>query len=282
FVAARSYIIKKQIPGVYFYDAPNCKLATGGDSSSLPQYSTKSIPEWSDTKAVKSILVVNGPDPKKGPFFGAVLFNDQDYKTNIIPMVMYINHDTNLASSKNYSNCVDTSNLKESTEPVSLHSVAIYQWAGFKDNSNEPNINCSVNLYSRSNWTGGYYQISPQSEGTSAQYWIKELKKIPIKYPPGTSIPVAEQQQCDKFYPTERCLQSFEIKGNCLVVVASDKTTNSHAQAFPISPRLIQAYGNRPVGYSIERGTPELENDYITSGYSYFIDIIPLSVKITE
>ena len=137
-------------------------------------------------------------------------------------------------------------------------------------------------LYSRSGWSGGYYEISTQSEGLNDQSWLKELKNITVQYPPGTRIPAAEQQQCDKFYPTERCLQSFEIKGNCLVIIASNTSVNSYAQAFPISPRLIQSYGNRPTGYSIERGTPELENDYITSRYSYFMKVIPLAKKLTE
>lgn len=277
-----SYIIRKEIPGVYFYDTPACQPSLTSDSSALPQYFTKSVPEWVDTKwgTTKSVRIVNGPDLKNGPFFGTVLFNDQDYKTNKTPRIFYIDSDTNLPASENYSRCIDTSTML-------IKSAVIYKWAGLKDNSNEPNINCSVDLYSKNNWAGGYYTISTQSEGVTTQYWLRELKKIIVNYPPGTSIPVEEQQQCDNFYPEERCLQSFEIKGNCLVIVADDQAVNSqvinsYAQAFPISSRLIDAYANKPSGYSRERGTPELENDYITSGYSYFIKVIPLATKLTE
>ncbi|MBI1866540.1 MAG: hypothetical protein HYS02_02110, partial [Candidatus Staskawiczbacteria bacterium] len=264
-----SYEIIKEEPGVYFYyDAPNCRPAIGSDSLSIPKHSTTSIPEWSDTRKVKSIRVVNGPNPKKGPFFNAIVFNSQDYKTDkLLPGVAYISN-KNAPKEDNYSKCFRPDEVfNKNSEFFPLFSVVIYQAAGFKDINNFPDINCSVTLYSKSSWSGGYYEINSRNDGPTGN-WLKKLSTVKVTYPPGTKIPQEEQKNCDRFYPNKSCLQSFEIKGNCLVIVASNESTGAHAQAFPISPRLIQAYINRPDGYSIERGTPQLEKDYITSGYS--------------
>lgn len=284
--SANSYEIIKEEPGVYFYEVPDCTPAAGGDSiTSVPNYSNQSIPEWS-TKAIKSILVVNGPDKKRGPFFGAVIFNASDYRTAKSPfsLLIHIGHDAELPAVENYSRCVNTPVFEN--RPSHAHfprSIVVYQWAGFQDNNNEPNINCSITLYSKSGWSGGYYDISTQSEGVIKQTWLKELAEVPVFYPPGIKIPAEEREKCNSFFPKENCLQSFEIKGNCLAIIAESKTlSNREAQAFPISPRLIQSYINRPEGYSIERGTPQLEKDFITSRSAYFILVIPLAKKLTE
>jgi len=283
---SRSYIIVKENPGVYFYDGPNCQPAIGSDSYSLPIFSTKSIPEWYTDKKVQSILIVNGPDPKKGPFFGLVLFNNQDYRTSKgigTPLSIFFPHNRSLPANKNFSNCIkNAGDFFDSFLKGVLQSVVIFEGAGLQDNSNKPNINCSVDLYSRSAWSGGYYNINIKNDGEATYFWKKELSTVKITYPPGTRIPKEEQDQCDKFYPKKKCLQSFEIRGNCLILAMSDFAIDAYAQAFPKSSRLIDQYKNKPGGYSIERGTPGIESDYITSGDTYYIVVVPLAKKLTE
>lgn len=296
FSGVNSYTIIRELPGVYFYDAPNCEPKKGSDSFSIPVHSTQSIPEWSG-KRVMSMRIVNGPDNLKGPFWGVIFFDGPDYKTqesSIWARFQHFQFITNRPAANNYSNCIETSkqSIGLPAEISQGASFAIYKWAGFNEDKT-PNINCSVDLYSRSSWTGGYSNIGVISEGYISQYWQKELKKIKVLYRQNTTISRKERDLCSEFTPKYNCLQSFEIKGNCLVLVSniedSPSTSSSYtssirgkAQRFPISPRIVWSYENRKEGYSIERGTPELASDYITSANSYFIKIIPLAEKINN
>lgn len=291
FSGANSYFIEKELPGVYFFDAPGCKPKIGSDSLSIPMYSAQSIAQWS--QKVMSMRIVNGPDEYKGPFFGVIWFNGQDYKTAgggfIRSEFQHFKFATRPAAD-NYSECIsDSANFGPSRSMLEdPYSFAIYKWAGFNKDKT-PNINCSVDLYSKSSWSGGYYNIGAASEEASLQYWQKELAEVDVLYRQNTTIPEEEREQCSKFNTKYRCLQSFEIKGNCLVLVSNYKDDGTYihgtlvyAQRYPISSRIVWSYENRPEGYSIERGTPELENDYITSGSAYFMEIIPLAETIKD
>ena len=292
-----SYKIVKEQPGVYFFDAPNCQPKTGSDGSSLPQYYIKSIPEWvrsswTSSGKVRSIRIVNGPDSKKGPFFGVVWFNGPDYKTSgggfVRSEFQHFKFSTNLPASQNYSQCISESEQFGPTESMytANHSYVIYKWVGFDDDG-DPIIGNGVTLYSRASWTGGSYTLTPQNGEKELNI---ALEKVPVSYQPNTTIPQKEQEQCAMFTSKYYCLQSFEIKGPYLVLISNieiepnayNHGTAVYAQAFPISLRIALAYENKPEGYSIERGTPELASEYITSGSANYIEIIPLAENLSQ
>lgn len=284
FESAQSYIIVKEEPGVYFYQAADCKPPNGSDSSALPNYYTNSIPNWNG-KNIVSMRIVNGPDPDTGPFYGAITFNSQDYKTTpVMPISGYIPFSTTRLPDDNYSDCVNVKEvISTNSDFFPIGSAVIYKWAGFKDVGNktfEVNNNCSVTLYTMPAWKAGYYELSVESQGKQDYSWFKKLKDIQVVYKPGAGVPLDEQKLCPSFDPSHSCLQSFEIKGNCLVVISSTKAPDAYAQAFPISPEIVWKYEDKIEGYSIERGTPELASEYIGSRSAEYIYVIPLAENL--
>lgn len=277
---AKSYMLIKEVPGVYFYGENNCYPS--GDSP--PALHSQSIPEgWPEE--IKSVRIVNGPDPKKGPFFGLIYFNDSDYKTDAKnPRFKHFVANTNRPPPDNYSTCISWNN---NNFVAKNGSWVVYSWVGFKENGQTiAKAGDGVTLHSRTSWLGGSYQVRE----TQNWPWQLDLQNTPISYSSNSGVPIEEQNLCSYFYPDKSCLKSFEIKGDYLVLVSSvpdrpwideptDITINGHAQAFPISSRLQEVYKNRE-GYSVEKGTPELALDYI--GWlksANFMEIIPLAEK---
>ncbi|MEK7664983.1 MAG: pilin [Patescibacteria group bacterium] len=294
---ANSYMLIKETPGVYFYGNNDCYPK--GDTP--PAAITESIPEgWNDE--VRSMRIVNGPDSNKGPFFGLIYFNDYDYKTNganpiflhIGPRIWRWSQDSEIVSN-NYSYCYNVGSIRNG-------SWVIYQWVGFEENGQTfARAGDGVTLHSKTGWLGGYNQIKDVNF-TPPKRWFdaylsmttKNLKQTPVFYLSESRVPPEEQALCSKFNTDSSCLKSFEIKGNYLVLVSSEQDFSSsnygdlaglisieraHAQAFPISPRLQEAYKDRE-GYSVEKGTPELTLDYI--GWlkqAQYIEVIPLAGK---
>jgi hypothetical protein len=274
-----SYAIVKLNPGVYLFPGAGCNPT----DDKIPVPYTSSIPQW-DGSWIRSVLIVNGPDQQKGPFFGVIYFNDPDYKTGKLRSAF---QHIQFNDQKNNIRCINASGGPAAFG--SGTSYIIYQWVGRDTNGAIASAGNGVTLYSRPAWTGGYYEINAQTEGTGRSLWNIDLESKPITYPPTSTIPQEEKQQCDTFKTKYYCLQSFEIKGDYLVLVSSVKDTgsmtnfsNQFAQAFPISPRLQLSYQSNITGYSLERGTPELASDYITSGYAKYMEIIPLSQPITQ
>ncbi|MEK7664617.1 MAG: pilin [Patescibacteria group bacterium] len=275
---AKSYKIIKEIPGVYFFDGPNCfpqVLSKYADLSHVPH--TESIPGdiGINGTPVKSIRIVNGSDFKKGPFYGMIYFNSTDYRTgeDIVVFQRFIFSpnepliSTN-GTSDNYSRCFNVA------LPSKGVSFAIYQWVGFNESGGiNAGAGNGITLFSEVSWNEGKHQINP---GSAARLLIN-LSTIPIDYPPNTKTPKGRRDVCRFFNPAHSCLKSFEIKGNYLVMVYG---LDNDAQVFPISSRLQEVYKNRPQGFSVERGTPEINSDYIGSKSAYYMEIIPLTVRL--
>lgn len=273
---AKSFMLIKETPGVYFYGNENCY-----PSEDIPPAAfTEGIPEgWQ--KEIKSVRIVNGPDPKKGPFFGLIYFSGHDYKTNEAnPWAMEIQPKPwkwpDFEAYDNYSYCFPVGSIRGG-------SWVIYQWVGFEEDGSIASAGNGVTLHSRTGWLGGYYQLNGNLSRISAS-----LTTTPVFYSSGSGVPAEERTLCSYFYPDKSCLKSFEIKGNYLVIVSSNlfrgnnsyhlpDIFNTHAQAFPISARLLESYKNREA-YSVEKGTPELALDYI--GWlkqAHYIEVIPLA-----
>lgn len=300
FGGAQSYEIIKEQPGVYFFDNGGCKPATGSNSTHLPVYSSTSIPEWNSSKrgAVVSVRIVNGPKKSNGPYFGLIYFDSPDYKTqNDSAWATFLHLGAvSRSANDNFSDCINVSKNNIGIPPNSdqTGSFIIYEASD--------KWGTGVTLYSKSAWTGGYYTINSQTAkdsndlskstiGAEGAISIKELSNVKATYDPNMAIPLEEQKQCATFNPSFQCLQSFEIKGDFLVLISSvlDKPCRNNnctekisglAQIFPKSPRLIENYANQPQGYSAERGTPELASDFITSGNAKYIEVIPLTKNL--
>lgn len=281
---ASSYILQKQIPGVYFYRTTNCTPVAG--SNELPPLSyTSSIPQWNGDY-IASMRIINGPDDKRGPFFGAILFNDPDYKSTGF---QHIKFNTNVIS-ECYQIAANSSRAN-SWKPGT--SMAIYKWTGYSDEGLPLSAGSGITLYSYPGWSGGFYNIDSTNVGQNDLFWQRELATLPITYSPSYESQISENEKklCDTFRAGYGCLQSIEIKGNYLVLLSMYgppnctegeycSIGNSPAQVFPISQRIISAYSpeNTPYQeYSRVKGTPELEKDFITPYYSYWIEVIPLA-----
>lgn len=293
---AKSYIAEKEQPGVYLYKSPNCTLSNGDTSGSLPGYYTQDIEEWKSGK-IKSIRIVNGSDPLKGPFFGLINFTAPDYKSTDGFTHFKFEINTNSAHiADGYSRCINSPSLSGGNPT----SFLIYKWAGYKLDPANPNnkifsSDTGVQLFSKSSWTGGYNSIregkttfAPR-DVNSGGIWYLNLYETPIYYPQDLKVPLEERTLCNYFDPAKKvpCLQSFKIDGNFLVIVSQnedshlniDSTVSGRAQAFPISPRLALQYkGTLPIPreFSIGKGTPELASDFIHSENARYMEIIPL------
>lgn len=284
---AKSYIMQKEVPGVYLFTEPNCAV---GNDKRLPMIATQGIPELD--RDIKSYCIVNGPDAKKGPFFGVISFNGKDYMTasktqHFQPYFRHIAAKRTTYTPCSPKNCLSAAGGSGGAVELKGNSLAIYQWVGFDDYGKIASAGAEgVTLYSRPGWSGGYYRVSGEEK---KEVWKLDLSKTEITYPAYLSIPEEEKKQCQKFVTSEgtyifpyHCLQSIKIAGDYLVLVSDseDKTGSvvwSHAQVFPISPRLQKVYTNRPEGYSVERGTPNLNADWITKDYANYVEIIPLA-----
>ncbi|MBI2053852.1 MAG: hypothetical protein HYT36_00760 [Candidatus Staskawiczbacteria bacterium] len=284
---ARSYILVKETPGVYFYGNENCYPK--GDTP--PNVFTESIPEgWPDQ--IKSIRIVNGHDRAKGPFYGLIYMNDYDYKTSENPWSMEIQAKTwkwpDFEAYDNYSYCFPI------RSDVKGGSWAIYKWAGFEeDGKTVAKTGDGVTLYTRTGWLGGFNEL--KGEKGSFLRLSADLKNTKVSYSEQSDIPKEEQKLCPSFDPDFPCLKSFEIKGDYLVIASSEKFRgvnayhqpdvffNVQAQVFPISPRLKEIYKSevlqtRKQDYTVEKGTPELLLEYISSVKgAKFIEVIPLA-----
>ncbi len=275
---AKSYIAKKETHGVYFYDGAGCFPKEG--SKNIPSPHTASIPEDVGMgDVVRSIRIVNGPDFKKGPFYGLFYFNSTHYRTgenSYLYQHWAYNPNSNLAEAQaldNYSRCFNVS------LPSNGVSYAIYQWVGLKDDGtpNAERAGNGISLYSEVSW-GGRFKIGGSQDIEIKTGWIQiALAGTSVKYPPNTTTPKKRRDQCKTFDPFYSCLESFEIKGNYLVLVSDGA---GKAQIFPISSRLLEAYKNRPEGFSIERGSPEIASDYIGSKSAATMLIIPLAERL--
>lgn len=289
--SGNSYLIVKETPGVYFYDGKDCYPAAGSKNVPVTPH-TQNIPEDAgmDGQTVHSIRIVNGPDPKKGPFFGLIYFNSTDYRTSenvILNGFQHFMFSTGLSEENifdNNSRCFSGNQIGSGNGLISKgSSYVIYKWVGFKEDGTPASAgaNGGITLYTEVSWLGGYYQQAPPW-----MLWMQiNLPETPVFYPANTTIPKERRDLCKFFNPEYSCLKSFEIKGNYLVLVSSGedkpyKYNKFKAQVFPISSRLQENYGNRPTGYSIERGTPELKTDYIGDKSAYFIKIIPLAERL--
>lgn len=284
-VGAKSYQFAKEEPGVYFYDDLGCSPKIG--SANIPvKAHTKSIPEDLGIRGatVRSIRIVNDPDSKKGPY-GLIFFNSTDYRTgSFTTRFRHFMFSTNLSEQQkadNNSICFPILALDSKGT-----SWAIYKWVGWQANGMTPNsAGDGVDLYTAVAWAWGKASFNPTGGTSWTSLMQIDLKNTPVDYSQTTAVTLERQQQCPTFDPYYSCLQSFEIKGNYLVLVSSvpdhfgrnNSSDSGYAQVFPISPRLDQAFTNRKAGYSIERGTPKLDSDYITSRYAYFMEIIPLA-----
>jgi len=293
---ANSYLIVKETPGVYFYDGDGCQPYW--ESNTFPILHTQSIPEdiGMGGKNVRSIRIVNGPDPIKGPFFGLIYFNSTDYRTGESSYGFQNFQSSHYLSEEqkadNNSYCFSgtdigyggTKNLpSKGVSWVIYKTVSLYQDGMFWDFDS---AGSGVTLYTDVSWLGGSRDVSwpPSQENDS---WIIELSKWKVAYPANTTISDENQKICEYFYPDKACLKSFEIKGNYLVILLSKEDSYKReynqtikAQAFPISPRLLDSYGDRRQGFSVERGTPELKTDYIGDKSAYFMEIIPLAERL--
>lgn len=291
---ANSYLIVKESPGVYFYEGTNCMPPSGSDT--IPPPHTQSIPEdvGMGGKNVRSIRIVHGPNPIKGPFFGLVYFNSTDYRTGENNYGYQNFHFKKTLSEdeifNNNSYCISGSQIGYGNGlPSKGVSWLIYKWVGYKeDGTTTASAGSGITLYTETSWSGGNINfIDAYPSGGS--YWGYDLNSTEVYYPENITIPKERRDSCYFFNPVNSCLGSFEIKGNYLVLVLSrylpsEKTRryfqDIRVQAFPISPRLQEAYRNRPAGYSVERGTPELETDYIGNKNAYYMIIIPLAERL--
>lgn len=307
FTWANSYMIKKEQPGVYVYDNLNCTPSIGSDTASLPRYKITSKPEFKlptgwFSGGYKSVRIVNGPDPKTGPFFGAVAFCDPDYYTgdhivddpldDKVNCFQHIKFKTDLPADDGYSVCYD---LKVPTGDQWVNgSLIVYKWAGFKPDGTTVNVDTGVVLYTEKSWEGGNTLIDSSTIIQGNPLMVDgifnfELNKIPPVYAPNLAIPNERKNQCATFDPAHKCLGSFKIEGNFLVIVSDVKDplaalTNNwvwhvKAQAFPRSPRLSQSTTN-PGGYSPDMGSSAIGSDLIKSENAKFMEIIPLAEKI--
>ncbi len=292
---AKSYMMQKETPGVYLFTGENCNP---GNDGRLPVITTQSIRALD--RDIKSYCIVNGPDENKGPFFGMISFNGIDYRTasKTEHFQPYFRHTK--FSTKTYAPCSDKTCITpkdQGVADVKGNSILIYQWVGKDDKGNMASAGAEgVTLYSRPGWSGGYYKVNAetekQSQGMVSEIWKKDLEHTMVFYPANTNVPKEEKLQCSTFvtpgtfWGKYHCLQSIKISGNYLVLVSDSEDTGSsvwsHAQAFPISSRLQQVYTNRPEGYSVERGTPNLNSDWITPGYANYVEIIPLAKPLQQ
>ncbi|MDP2741524.1 MAG: pilin [bacterium] len=288
---AGSYLIVKETPGVYFYSGDNCSPWAGSGRDAIPTPHTQSIPEdiGMGGQTVRSIRVVNDPKPK-GPSFGLFYLNSTDYRTGEqsygLQHFPFVSPPSEEIILDNNSYCIPVEKIGlGSGLPSRGVSWVIYKWVGLNgDGSAAINIGGGVTLYTEPSWTGGYGDLT-----LTKYFGSVDLRAGSVFYPSNTTIPKEKQDICRFWDPSSSCLKSFEIKGNYLVVITSDKITKSNggssekyfntikAQVFPISSRLQGSYANQPAGYSIERGTPELKTDYIGNRSAYYMYIFPLA-----
>lgn len=298
-----SYYIKKESPGVYLYPLKDCELY---EDSNIPIVNQKSLPEWSQNYA--SMRVVNGDDEYSGPFFGVILHGNIDFKGN-----MFAHFFPSLkpgSSESTGGRCINFPIVPNTRGPnFEFYSATIYKWVGF-DKDKKP-LNAGeegVILHSWKSFRGGGYEINSQTMGNGTSPWQVKLENAVIHYPLGSPVPKEEQKQCENFitkqyligdtgnYNNIYCLKSLEIRGNYLVLLyggdkkdPTNETMSVSNQRFPISPRLQVEYSERPDGYSLERGSPDLNLDWINntlfnndSGKATWIEVVPLAERLTQ
>jgi len=212
-IRGQSYIIEKRGPGVYFYSGNNCAPAI--HSNQLPRSPhTSSNPDFSPPSSVNSVLVVNGPDPQKGPFYGAFVHKKSDYRgrpRSIIPC-------------RDWNNCqpVQTECYSPSNDgfrPLAgIDSITIYP---FNPKNSGISSGDGVTFYTKANFDGAYKEFR--------DVWIQDGNFLEIKktkeYPPVRGDEV-ELERCNggwftkSLFGHESCLNSVRIDGSYLVMLS--------------------------------------------------------------
>ena len=297
-IQGNSFYIKKESPGVYFYSLQNCELQ---EDDNLPSFYQKSMPEGG--RNFKSMRVVNGDDEYLGPFFGVVLHNDANFIgsafAHFFPSFKIRSLENTGGRCVNFPIIYDEYNIS-----IPGESFTIYKWVGFDENKNPLSAGYGgVILYSWKNFRGGVYQINASTMGSGTEPWQINLRERQIFYPPGNPVSEEEQKECNTFVSSQYsglndvyCLKSLEIRGNYLVLLYNgnkrdplNKLVWASNQRFPISPELEKEYSERPAGYSLEKGTPDLNMDWINntwfnkdSGKATWVEVVPIAERLTQ
>lgn len=276
---AESFIIQKEVPGVYLYPKEGCKL----EDDIIPPLHIVGIDnspyDWYGYDDVESIRIVNGPDPNKGPFWGVTVFNDSDYRGTKYWQAFWPCKNFNCQSAAGAQYCV---NLSSQLSLDHGKSMMIYQWVGYEWMYGPyASAGDGVELYTRENWRGGHYRITNSDFMAGGGYWIKSSDKIAPDYS-GTDVPDTEQRVCKTFgYDLrKRCLQSIQLYGNYLVLLLDSETEQlTPAQLFPASKNLIAKTQEQYGQYNVGKGPINLRLDWFYSeGYnSMKILVIPLA-----
>ena len=267
-----SFIIKRVQPGVYFFPDQNCA------DDAPPTVYTSSIPSFNKfDQKVKSIRVVNGPDEKKGPFYGVILHSLEDYRSywGVSNPSAVFKHacDFNFLNCKNWTTRSTCYNI----DLDKTRSVTIYKWIGYNENGDVASAGDGVTLYTRPNWRGGSKLYKDE--------WIREAGYSnlvladhgPLEWP--SDVPEEEKNKCNFF--SEECLKSIEISGDYLVMPWRN-APGARLQIFPISGRLASTTEYGYTGYDIDKGPIDLTLEWVYQYHNDIVDvlIIPLAEKL--
>lgn len=283
-IPGKSYTIVKEQPGVYFYSGSGCSLT----SDALPfSFGPISIDNW-QKGAYASVRLVNGDSPSKGPFYGVIVFGNQNQTGG------------GWSHARACGNFSCWNKIRDSQcynlSPQSVYngtSVTVYQWVGYSDAGVVASAGSGIDLRTRPNWTGGGKLIPSSEIGAMTQ--IKPENYIPDYT--GSDVPADEQELCENFgfhpysiahplTPQYHCLASIKIFGNYLLLL-SYTATGSPVQRFPISTNLLSQVLEGYTDYQTWEGPIDLSLDWYynnaeSMGQENWLTIIPLADRMPD
>ncbi len=284
---AGSYLAIKEGFGVYFYGREDCTPSTGDFTPNYPQSaSTAPIPAmatyWTNAN-IRCVRIINGPD-KNGPFYGVILFKNNNYQGNALQ------EDFGLNSGVNTSGPIKSIGGIATGTSISLknwYSAAIYQKAGYDSNGNPTNAGDGITLINsgRNKDEAGDGKYCPDSHSTSCiisgadisnNIWQKQLSDMKITYSGDTSqklmdsCPYFDSSAVDP-YDRKDCFQTMNIGGNFLVLL-SDYQIQNNDPSFSSRFGYVQAFPE----VRAPEGPADLGTTYISHNAKY-IKIFPLA-----